>query len=225
MTLLEKMDITPYEEALARVEASFIPYEETDFFKLTSAEIEALISEIKEVPSNDNESLTSQKKALIEDLSELSKKLGLKDEIEKVEKDIEDLKKELRNVACSIAELEGQIFKCKEWEQERNEITAFRINGKMKKARFEMWSTQKNGDLVPDLILTNEYGTRFSTTNFANRIALTLDLQELFCKTFEVNMPRFIDESAVFSPSNLPKFEDTQAIYLFASDENYLNVE
>ena len=225
MTLLEKLDMTPYEEALARVEASFIPYEETDFFKLTSAEIEALISEIKEVPSNDNESLTSQKKALIEDLSELSKKLGLKDEIEKVEKDIEDLKKELRNVACSIAELEGQIFKCKEWEQERNEITAFRINGKMKKARFEMWSTQKNGDLVPDLILTNEYGTRFSTTNFANRIALTLDLQELFCKTFEVNMPRFIDESAVFSPSNLPKFEDTQAIYLFASDENYLNVE
>lgn len=224
MTLLEKLDITPYEEALARVEASFVPYEETDEFKQINAEIEALMSEIKEVPSNDNESLTSRKKALIENLSELSKKLGLKDEIEKVEKDIEDLKKELRNVACSIAELEGQIFKCKEWEQERNEITAFRINGKMKKARFEMWSTQKNGDLVPDLILTNEYGTRFSTTNFANRIELTLDLQELFCKTFDVNMPRFIDESAVFSPSNLPKFEDAQSIFLFASDEDSLTI-
>ena len=223
-TLLEGQDLTPYEEALARVEASFIPYEETDEFKRINAEIEALMSEIKEVPSNDNESLTSRKKALIESLSELSKKLGLKDEIEKVEKDIEGLKKELRNVACSIAELEGQIFKCKEWEQERNEITAFRINGKMKKARFEMWSTQKNGDLVPDLILTNEYGTRFSTTNFANRIELTLDLQELFCKTFDVNMPRFIDESAVFSPSNLPKFEDAQSIYLFASDEESLTI-
>jgi DNA repair exonuclease SbcCD ATPase subunit len=223
-TLLEKQDLTPYEEALARVEATFVPYEETDEFKRINAEIETLMSEIKEVPSNDNESLTSKKKALIEDLSELSKKLGLKDEIEKVEKDIEDLKKELRNVACSIAELEGQIFKCKEWEQERNEITAFRINGKMKKARFEMWSTQKNGDLVPDLILTNEYGTRFSTTNFANRIELTLDLQELFCKTFDVNMPRFIDESAVFSPSNLPKFEDAQSIFLFASDEDSLTI-
>lgn len=224
MMLLEKLDMTPYEEALARVEASFIPYEDTDEYKRINAEIEALMSEIKEVPSNDNESLTSKKKALIEDLSELSKKLGLKDEIEKVEKDIENLKKELRNVACSIAELEGQIFKCKEWEQERNEITAFRINGKMKKARFEMWSTQKNGDLVPDLILTNEYGTRFSTTNFANRIELTLDLQELFCKTLNVNMPRFIDESAVFSPSNLPKFEDAQSIFLFASDEDSLTI-
>lgn len=223
-TLLEKSSTEEFEEALARVEASFIPYEDTDEYKRINAEIEALISEIKEVPSNDNESLTSKKKALIEDLSELSKKLGLKDEIEKVEKDIEDLKKELRNVACSIAELEGQIFKCKEWEQERNEITAFRINGKMKKARFEMWSTQKNGDLVPDLILTNEYGTRFSTTNFANRIELTLDLQELFCKTFDVNMPRFIDESAVFSPSNLPKFDDAQSIYLFASDEESLTI-
>ena len=224
MKLLEKKDLTPYEEALARVVASFVPYEETDEYKRVNAEIEALMSEIKEVPSNDNESLTSRKKTLIDELSELSKKLGLKDEIAKVEKDIEELKKELRNVACSIAELEGQIFKCKEWEQERNEITAFRINGKMKKARFEMWSTQKNGDLVPDLILTNEYGTRFSTTNFANRIELTLDLQELFCKTFDVNMPRFIDESAVFSPSNLPKFEDSQSIYLFASDSSYLEV-
>ncbi len=223
-TLLEKSSTEEFEEALARVEASFIPYEDTDEYKQINAEIEALMSEIKEVPSNDNEALTSEKKALIERLSELSKKLGLKDEIGKVENDIAELKVELRNVANSIAELEGQIFKCKEWEQERNEITAFRINGKMKKARFEMWSTQKNGDLVPDLILTNEYGTRFSTTNFANRIELTLDLQELFCKTFDVNMPRFIDESAVFSPSNLPKFEDSQSIYLFASDEESLTI-
>ena len=58
-TPIEWKDLTPYEEALARVEASFIPYEETDEYKRINAEIEALMSEIKEVPSNDNESLTS----------------------------------------------------------------------------------------------------------------------------------------------------------------------
>ena len=224
-TLLEKKSTTELEDALKRIEDTFVPYEDTIEHDEIYAKIKAYERKVKEIPSNNNEALTSEKKALIEQLPELSKKLGLKDEIAKVENDILELKKELRSVANGIAELEGTIFKCGEWIQERNEITAFRINGKMKKARFEMWSKQKNGELIPDLILTNECGTRFSTTNFANRIELMLDLQELFCKTFGVNMPRFIDESAVFSPSNLPKFDDAQAIYLFASDEPSLCVK
>lgn len=222
--LLEKSSTKDLEEALKRLEDTFIPFEDTDEYACMELQIDALSKEIKEIPSNDNEALTSEKKALIEQISELSKKLGLKDEIKKVENDILELKKELRSVANSISELEGTIFKCKEYEQEKHEITAFRINGKMKKARFEMWSTQKNGEQIPDLILTNEKGVRFSSTNFANQIELKLDLQELFCKTFDINLPKFIDESAVFSPSNLPIFDDSQTIYLFASDEETLMI-
>jgi DNA repair exonuclease SbcCD ATPase subunit len=223
-TPIEWQDITPYEEALARVESTFIPYEETDEFKRINAEIDTLMSEIKEVPSNDNESLTNRKKGLVESLSEFSKKLGLKDEIGKTEKDIEELRKELRSIANSIAELEGMIFKCAEWIQERNEIVSHRINDKLSKSRIDMWSKQKNGDLVPDLVLCNHKGVKFNSTNFANRIEIMLDLQLMFNKLFDVNIPIFIDESAVFSPSNLPKFEDTQVVYLFASDEETLTV-
>lgn len=223
-TLLEKKSTAELEEALKRIEDTFVPYEDTVEHDEIFAKIKACEREVKEIPSNDSEALTSEKKALIEQLSELSKKLGLKDEITKVESEIEELKKELRSVANSIAELEGNVFTAQSWLQERNEITALRINGKMKKARFEMWSKQKSGELVPDLVLTNEHGIRFSSTNFANQIELKLDLQELFNKTFDINLPRFIDESAVFSPSNLPAFEDSQAIYLFASDENVLTI-
>ena len=183
------------------------------------------MSEIKEIPSNDNEALTSQKKALINELSELSKKLGLKDEIGKEEKDIEGLREELRSVSNAIAELEGMIFKCTEWIQERNEIVSHRINDKLSKSKIEMWSKQKNGDLVPDLVLCNHKGVKFNSTNFANRIEIQLDLQLMFQRLFEVTLPIFIDESAVFSPSNLPVFDDRQTIYLLASDENYLKVE
>ena len=224
-TLIEKKDLTPYEEALAKIEASFVPYEETDEFKRINAEIDALMSEIKEIPSNDNEALTSRKKALINELSELSKKLGLKDEIGKEEKDIEGLREELRSVSNAIAELEGMIFKCTEWIQERNEIVSHRINDKLSKSKIEMWSKQKNGDLVPDLVLCNHKGVKFNSTNFANRIEIQLDLQLMFQRLFEVTLPIFIDESAVFSPSNLPVFDDRQTIYLLASDENYLKVE
>ena len=47
----------------------------------------------------------------------------------------------------------------------------------------------------------------------------------LFMKKMGVLLPIWVDESAVFSPSNLPVFDDRQTIYLLASDENYLKVE
>jgi chromosome segregation ATPase len=223
-TLLEKKDLTPYEEALARVEASFVPYEETEFFKQINAEIDALMSEIKEIPSNDNEALTSRKKVLINELSELSKRLGLKDEIAKIEKDILDLREELRSVANSIAMLEMQIFVAKAWEQERNEIVSFRINGRLEKSKIEMFSTQKNGEVVPDCVLCNSRGVKYSTTNGADRAMICIDLQRLFLAHFGVALPIWVDEASVFDSRNLPTSGSNQMVYMFASDSDYLEV-
>lgn len=225
MTLLEKLDITPYEEALARVEATFVPYEETDEHKRINAEIEALMSEIKEVPSNDNEALTSRKKTLIEDLSELSKKLGLKDEIAKVEKDIVELREELRNVANSIAELEGQIFSAQAWLQERNEIVSFRINEKLEYSKIEMFGTQKNGEIVPDCRLVNKRGVSYGVTNNADKGAIDTDLQKLFMRHYDIALPIFVDEASIYDSEHLPKDDNYQFVYLFASDNPYLIVE
>ena len=223
-TLIEKKDITPYEEALARVEASFVPYEETDGYKRINAEIDALMSDIKEIPSNDNEALTSRKKVLINELSELSKKLGLKDEITKVEKDILDLREELRSVANSIAMLEMQIFVAKAWEQERNQIVSFRINGRLEKSKIEMFSTQKNGEIVPDCVLCNSRGVKYSTTNGADRATICIDLQRLFLAHFGVALPIWVDEASVFDSRNLPTSGSNQMVYMFASDSDYLEV-
>lgn len=225
MTLLLKEDATPYEEALARVEASFVPYEETDEFKRINAEIEALMSEIKEVPSNDNKSLTSRKKALIDELSELSKKLGLKDEIAKVEKDIVELRDELRSVANAIAELEGQIFSAQAWLQERNEIVSFRINEKLEYSKIEMFATQKNGEVVPDCRLVNKKGVSYGVTNNADKGAIDTDLQKLFMRHYDIALPIFVDEASIYDSEHLPKDDNYQFVYLFASDSKILTVE
>lgn len=223
-TLTEKKDITPYEEALARVEASFVPYEETDDHKRINAEIDALMSEIKEVPSNDNEALTSRKKVLINELSELSKKLGLKDEIVKVEKDIIALREELRSVANNIAMLEKLIYISKQWEDERNNIVSYRVNDNLDHARIQMFSTQKNGDVVSDCLLTNKRGVRMASTNFSDRILIAIDMQMMFMTKFDVRLPIWVDESAVFSSNNLPHKEGHQMIYMLPSDSPYLEV-
>lgn len=225
IVLLEKKDLTPYEEALARVEASFIPYEETNEYKRINAEIEALMSEIKEVPSNDNESLTSQKKALIENLSWWSKRLGLKDEIGKVETDIEELRGELRSVANSIAEIEGHIFSAQAWLQERNEIVSFRINEKLEYSKIEMFATQKNGEVVPDCRLVNKKGVSYGVTNNADKGAIDTDLQKLFMRHYDIALPIFVDEASIYDSEHLPKDDNYQFVYLFASDSPILTVE
>lgn len=223
-TLLEKKSTTELEDALARVEASFAPYEETEEYKRINAEIEALLSETKEIPSNDNEALTSQKKGLIEELSELSKKLGLKDEIGKVEREVSELREELRSVANSIAELEKSIYVAKAYEQEKHEIVSDRINLHLDHAKIQMFSTQKNGDIVGDCILLNKKGVRMSSTNFADRILISLSLQMLFMEKMGVRLPIWVDESAVFSSNNLPSKEGYQMIYMLPSDSPYLQV-
>lgn len=224
-TPLEWQDLIPYEEALARVEATFIPYEETDEFKQINAEIEALMSEIKEVPSNDNESLTRRKKALIDELSELSKKLGLKDEIAKVEKDIVELRDELRSVANAIAELEKLIYTSKQWEDERNNIVSYKINHELESSKIEMFSTLKNGETVSDCVVLNKRGVRMASTNFSDRILIEIDMQMLFMRKMGVRLPIWVDESAVFSSSNLPHREGYQMIFMFPSDSPYLVIE
>lgn len=225
VVLLERMPIAEYEEALARVEASFIPYEETDEYKQINAEIEALMSEIKEVPSNDNESLTSRKKVLIENLSWWSKRLGLKDEIAKVEKDIVELRDELRGVANSIAEIEGHIFSAQAWLQERNEIVSFRINEKLEYSKIEMFATQKNGEVVPDCRLVNKKGVSYGVTNNADKGAIDTDLQKLFMRHYDIALPIFVDEASIYDSEHLPKDDNYQFVYLFASDSPTLKVE
>lgn len=223
--LLEWQDLIPYEETLAKIEATFVPYEETDEYACLMLEIDALSKEMKEIPSNDNELLTSKKKGLIEELSELSKKLGLKDEIGKIEKEIEDLKMELRNVANSIAVLEQTIFKCKEWEQERNNLVSLRVNEKLGASKIEMFSTQKNGDVVPDCVLLNRSGVKYTSTNGADRGVINCDLQRLFLKHFNISLPIFVDEASVYDDSHLPKDSNYQMIYLFASNSDTLTIE
>jgi chromosome segregation ATPase len=180
---------------------------------------------MKEIPSNDNEALTSRKKTLIDELSELSKKLGLKDEIGKVEKDIEELRGELRSVANAIAELEGQIFSAQAWLQERNEIVSFRINEKLEYSRIEMFSTQKNGEVVPDCRLLNKKGVSYGVTNNADKGAIDTDLQRLFMRHYGIALPIFVDEASIYDDEHLPKDEDYQMVYLFANNNPYLTIE
>ena len=87
-----------------------------------------------------------------------------------------------------------------------------------------MWSTQKDGSRVPDVIILGKNGVKYSTLNFSDRIKTCIELQRLFMEKYEVSLPVWIDEYSIFSLDNAPIIQG-QSILLSASNDMYLTVE
>lgn len=88
-----------------------------------------------------------------------------------------------------------------------------------------MFSTQKNGDIVPDCLLLNKEGVDYSVTNGADRGAINTDLQKLFMRHYDVGLPIFVEEAAIYDDEHLPSDSNYQMVYLFASNSPYLTIE
>lgn len=219
-----KVDTTELEAELARLQTAFIPFENTEEYARLVKEIEDLKATMPEIPTNDNEALTSAKRVLMNSLDELNRRYGLKYKADEIWKEIELLKQELRSVGASIAMLEGKIDKCKEFRQEKADIVSFRVNGKLNGCSIDMWSTQKDGTLIPDVVLKGVDGVKFGSLNFSDQIKVRIEMQRLFMDSVGVELPIFIDEYSVFSDNNRPVI-DGQSVCLYATNAPYLTVE
>ncbi len=201
----------------------FMPYNETDEYKALKKAIEDTEKTLPEIPQNENEELTKSKSGIMVELDTLNRRYGLKDKQEKLEKEITDLKKETRELSNKIASLEGVLSKCFEYVEERAKIVAWKVNQHLDDCSIQMFERQKNGTLKPSCTIIDKKGVKYSTTNNASRIKANISLQELFMKLKNVSMPIWVDESSIFSKSNLPT-KDGQIIYMFASEDKELVV-
>ena len=220
----KKVDTTELEAELAKLQSSFVPFENTEEYARLVKEIEDLKATMPEIPTNDNEALTSAKRVLMNSLDELNRRYGLKYKADEIWKEIESLKQELRSVGASIAMLEGKIDKCKEFRQEKADIVSFRVNDKLVGCSIDMWSTQKDGTLIPDVVLKGIDGVKFGSLNFSDQIKVRIEMQRLFMNSVGVELPIFIDEYSVFSDNNRPVI-DGQSVCLYATNTPYLTVE
>ena len=199
-------------------------FEDTDIYKRLNGEIEELKSKMPELPENDNEALTEAKKSMMKDLEELNMKYGVKAKIGELKGVIEGLKQEQMEHAKKLAHLEGILAKCAEYKQEKADIISYRINGRLKECTIDMWSRQKDGTLVPDIVLKGRNGVRYSSLNFSDRIRTCIDLQSLFMEHYRVRLPIWVDESSCFSSNNFPIMDGYQMVFLFATDSPVLEV-
>lgn len=223
-TLEETPDTLALETEYKEAQSAFVPFESTSEYARLSKEIDDLKATLPAIPTNDNEALTNAKRMLIGELETLNRRYGLKAKADSIREEIAKLQAEQRQVGSEIARLEGKIDKCKEYAQEKADIISFRVNGKLNDCKIEMWSTLKSGEVVGDCVILNKDGVKVSSTNGADKGLISIDLQKLFMRRYNVCLPIFLDEASIYDDSHLPYNEEYQSIYLFASNSMYLEV-
>lgn len=216
--------VEEYEKELQDAQSKYVPFENTKEYEKLKGEIEFLKGTLPEIPQNDNEALTNTKRAIIEELDELNRQYGLKTKADELEVEVQQLLQEKRNLGVEIAKLEGLLVNIQEWLQERANIVSSKVNDKLTNCKIVMYSVQKDGSLKPDCVIVDSNNVKYATLNNSNRIKTNIELQQLFCDFYGIELPCWVDEAAIFSQNNLPVLE-SQHILLYASDDNYLIVE
>ena len=212
-------DVEPLKQKLnaLRTDDNIVPFELTEQGKTLQADIDAVV--IPEVMMPEDAELKQKVSDIKQKLKALYMKKGLQSRIASLQNDIDELRCEQRDKGALLARYERQRQLVKEYKQEQMEILSHKVNDGLKSSYIECWSQQKDGQLVPDIVLKNSEGVNFATSNNASRLAVTADIQRFFCEKLGVSMPVFIDESSIIQTSNLPHFDGVQTFYLFCSDE------
>lgn len=179
---------------------------------------------IPEVVMPDNTDIAKEKKEVNDKLVPLYERRGLKNRLTALRKALDELHIEQKEKGAEMAQYELQRQAVKDYKQEQMEILSRKVNDGLKFSRLEVWSKQKDGQVVADLVLKDENGVNFATSNGANRIRVTADIQRFFCDRLGVNMPLWIDESSVLQKENIPHYDGVQTFLLFCS-ETSLKIE
>lgn len=163
-----------------------------EYIKLKN-QIEDLKEEIEQMKPNVDTSELKAKKGNIQNLLEESKnKLGVKDQIERTEQRISELKGEEKNLSQQIANLEKSEFVMQEFTKAKIDTIEARINGMFSLVKFKMFETQINGGESETCECTIN-GVPYSDLNTASKINAGLDIINALCNFYQVSAPIFID--------------------------------
>ena len=201
---------------LANADTTRLAFTQTEQGKTLFADITAVV--IPEVVMPDNREIMAAKQEVNNQLTPLYERRGLKSRLQSLKDGIEVLRVEQKEKGALMASYERQRQLVKNYKQEQMEILSHKVNDGLKSSFIECWSQQKDGTKVADLVLKDANGVSFATTNTANRIKVTADIQRLFCNHVGVNMPLWIDEVAVLNQDNIPHYDGVQTFLLFCAD-------
>lgn len=201
---------------LANTNTSKIAFLETEQGKALLDDIGSVV--IPDVKMPETEDIEAAKHNVNDRLVPLYERRGLKNRPTTLRKALDELRIEQKEKGVELATYEQQRQSVKDYKQEQMEILSRKVNDGLKFSRLEVWSKQKDGNIIPDIVIKNKDGVSFATANGASRICTTCDIQRFFCERLGVNMPMFVDEATIVNSENLPKYDGVQTFYLFCAN-------
>ena len=198
---------------------SIVPFENTDEYKDICAKIDALEKTIPCLEEGASD-LIRQRLEANKRFKDLAMQLGEKAAMKNIEEQIRLLRVEYKESSCYIAQYEGKIDLVNSFIEERANIISDRINDKLEECKIVMYSRQKDGELKPDCVIKGIDGIPYATMSNSARVRTCLALQRMLCERFDIELPLFVDEYAIFDSEHAPKC-GWQQINLCASDESF----
>lgn len=209
----EKSALQPIEETVFDLEKAL---SESKEYQTLLAEFDKINATIKENPEIDNTELNNQKAELTKLIDEIKTKLRNKDQNAAVDKRIEDLKIEQKNLASEIANVEKNLFVIDKFNKLKVESIEDQVNNRFKYVKFRLFKDLINGgtEEVCEALVDN---VPYSFANTAGRLNAGLDIINLLSEHFQARACIFLDNRE--STSHIIDTE-SQIINLIVSDSD-----
>lgn len=189
---------------------------QSDSYKQINEQIKALENQIPELKQADVKELEQKREWFLNEISELNKKLGIKDIVDKNNIRIFELENQAKTLSQELATLEKQEFTIEEFTKYKISTVEDKINAMFVIAKFKMYDQQINGG-ESETCVAMVNGVPFSDVNTGGKIQVGIDIINTLSSYYGVAAPIFIDNRETVT--NIP-YTQTQIINLY-KDQNY----
>ena len=187
------------------------------FEKEAAMQKENSADEIRKTLKVELEDLQSQ-------LTEVEKQIAKSQFNVQIDERIEELRKEQREIAQKIADVEKEYDLLKRFDRRKAEILENDVNAYFDYVQVRMSEPQVNGDLkeVCTLVVDGESYDR--NLNHGDKILAEMDICRAFQKKYGVCLPIILDDCESVDSWRVPQVEN-QLILIMRSDDKELKVE
>ena len=189
-------------------------------FKIAEAEeMMAKMNNADEV----RKALNAELEDLQTQLIECEKKIAMSQKNIEIDKRIEELQAEQREVAQKIADVEKMLYLLDEFIKYKLDKISDSINAMFDGISFKLFDIQLNGG-VKEVCECTCGGVPYQSLNNGHRIIAGLQIIKALQKLYGAYLPIFIDNAESVNDFNLPDM-DCQLIKLKVSDDKNLRIE
>ncbi|MBR0281272.1 MAG: AAA family ATPase [Oscillibacter sp.] len=203
-------------------------------YKALEEEIAALETEIGNPVTTDVSGLLARRRELEEKcnvvrrdytatVDPLKARLARREEAARIKAKIDAEQENKKRYTEHLAELEQMEFDAAEYLKADISAVEGAINGLFRIARFRMFDTLVNGDVVEDCTVMDTNNVPYGSMNDAKRILVGMDVIATFCRAHGVTAPIFVDNAESITTSRFDV--DSQVVRLSVVKGAELSIE